>query len=215
MKTSPTAEPTDYLQPASGGRFTEDSLLLARFLPEELDGRAADFGAGCGVVGLEALALGRLKGVKELFFVEAQAIFQSCLALNVERAAQRAGDRRPDAPALRILEADWRALRPASFSGRLDLLAANPPYFPADASGPTRANRLGFRHETLGSLADLTLAAARLLAPGGRLCLSWPRRRLSVLTTAAAVAGLTAARFHLPPRAGATLILAEYVRPGR
>jgi tRNA1(Val) A37 N6-methylase TrmN6 len=75
----------DYLQPERGYRFSQDSILLARWCPVRQTGRAADLGAGCGVVSLEALAFGRLEGLEELWLVEADQQFKKTLVANVER----------------------------------------------------------------------------------------------------------------------------------
>ncbi|MDR1298166.1 MAG: hypothetical protein LBO05_12540 [Deltaproteobacteria bacterium] len=83
--------PRDYRQPPDGYRFSRDSILLARFArPVLARGRAADLGAGCGAVGLEALAAGRLRGLETLFMVEADRVFEECLAANVADAARAA-----------------------------------------------------------------------------------------------------------------------------
>jgi tRNA1(Val) A37 N6-methylase TrmN6 len=200
---SPSAK--DYLQPAGRRRFSEDSVLLARFLPAEIEGRAADLGAGCGVVGLEALAAGRLRGLSEMRFVEIDPAFRKSLLGNLERTQAE----RPDGPLLFAHEIDWRRLEPSFLGGQLELIVVNPPYFPPGSSGPTRPDRASLRHETAGDLADLTMAAARLLTPDGGLCLSWPRRRLGALWAAAEAASLAPKRLTLPPRAGAALVLAE------
>jgi tRNA1Val (adenine37-N6)-methyltransferase len=197
----------DYLQPRNGYRFSQDSPLLARWAPPRLLGRAADLGAGCGVVGLEALAAGRLQGLDELLFVEADPAFRESLSANVARASA-AG-----APALTVIWADWRSLAPGDLRGPLDLILANPPHHPAGAGRPPARGRLMARHEILGRAADFLAASARLLAPGGRLLMSWPRRRLADVVGTARDLGLATARLATEPgRAGASLALLELVR---
>jgi tRNA1Val (adenine37-N6)-methyltransferase len=171
----------DYLQPVGGYRFTQDSLWLADFTPLKMSGQAADLGAGCGVVGLEALTLGRLTGLKRLFFVETDELFRSCLDQNLQRHRRQ----HPLGPKLSEIWADWRTLKPQHFSGPLDFIMVNPPYFPRGASGPTRESRNTARHETLGDLAALLRASSSLMRPNCRMVLSWPKQRLSALLEAA------------------------------
>jgi tRNA1Val (adenine37-N6)-methyltransferase len=199
----PGPPPGDYRQPEGGYRFSRDSVLLALFAPEELPGRAADLGAGCGVVGLEALARGRLKGLKALYLIEAAEVFREALMENAGKAAS------PSGPAITPLMADWRRLGPDDLGGPLDHLLVNPPYFPVGSSGPARPDRHRARHETHGDLGDLFGTARRLLRPGGGLSLSWPRARLAVLVETAAASGWAPVRLKLPPRPGNGLVLAE------
>jgi tRNA1Val (adenine37-N6)-methyltransferase len=218
----------DYLQPEDGYRFSRDSILLARFTPKEQFGRAADLGAGCGVVGLEALAQGHLVGLSTLYLVEANDIFSTSLEENIRRAKKaqmeendlsaqngtektvQTGSQRKYAPELIALMADWRYLDQPDLGGPLDYLVVNPPYFPVGASGKVKEARHQARHETLGHLGDLFQAAKRLLAPGARLSLTWPRSRLTDLTKISVKYDFTALRFEFPPRPGLDLILAEF-----
>jgi tRNA1Val (adenine37-N6)-methyltransferase len=194
----------DYQQPEGGYHFSRDSILLAEFTPAEMPGRAADLGAGCGVVGLEALAQGRLKNLSTLYLVEARAIFWEPLLENARLSS------RPWGPNIKPIMADWRHLSPESLGGPLDYLMVNPPYFPVGSSGQPKLERHLARHETLGDLDDLFLASLRLLANKGGLAISWPRSRLADLIKAASKAGFSPIRYQLPPWPGNSLILAEF-----
>ncbi|MDR2368152.1 MAG: hypothetical protein LBF58_08610 [Deltaproteobacteria bacterium] len=198
----------DYLQPEGGYRFSQDSVLLARFAPRRLAGRAADLGAGCGVVGLEALAQGRLGGLGVLYLIEAGEDFRESLAENARRRGGAGG------PEIRPLMADWRFLGPGDLGGPLDYCLANPPFHPAGSSGRPRPGRHEGRHETRGDLGEFLGAAGRLLKPGGGLAMCWPRARLADLTARAAERGFAAVRIELPPRAGSGLVLVELAGPG-
>ncbi|MDR3154453.1 MAG: hypothetical protein LBW85_09355 [Deltaproteobacteria bacterium] len=126
---------SDWLQPARGYRFTRDSILLARYLPERSEGIVADLGAGCGVVVLEALAQGRLAGVGRIVLVEKDPRFLSFLEANVERAR----DIVPGLPPVFTLIADWKDLSPADLGGPATLAASNPPYFAPGTGRPPMA----------------------------------------------------------------------------
>jgi tRNA1Val (adenine37-N6)-methyltransferase len=195
----------DYLQPPSGYRFSEDSVLLARFLPAACGGRAADLGAGCGVVGLEALASGRLRGLDSMFLVERDRSFQGFLDANAQRRAASG----PSGPRVEVIWADWREVGPGDFGGRLSVIVSNPPYVPAGAGRQPAPGRNQARREGPGGLEGLLDAAARLLEPGGRLFLSWPRRRLAELTRAAGLRSFFPAAIQTPARERAPLVLAE------
>jgi tRNA1Val (adenine37-N6)-methyltransferase len=206
---APSPEKTaqdDYLQPEKGYRFSADSIKLAAFLPLDLEGRAADLGAGCGVVALEALARGRLRGLSHIFLVERQESFRPYLEHNIRKAQESSG---PGGPAFTALYRDWRHLRPDSLGGPLEAIFSNPPYFQAGQSRPSPSTeRLEARQELFGDIASLMAASALLLRPGGRLFLSFPGRRMGSLLTAASQTSFRLRRMSLIGKDG-LLILAE------
>ncbi|MDR1040709.1 MAG: RsmD family RNA methyltransferase [Deltaproteobacteria bacterium] len=142
----PTTIPDDWIQPARGYRFTGDSVKLALFCPYEINGTAADLGAGCGVVLLEALAQGRLLGATRVVLVERDPAFLPHLEANIARAEALV----PRLPPIQAIIADWRELEPHDLGGPVAFAASNPPYykpgtgrlpFPrAPRSGPQDAN---------------------------------------------------------------------------
>jgi tRNA1Val (adenine37-N6)-methyltransferase len=201
----PLIMPDDYFQPEDGYRFSQDSIDLARFAPFDMPGQAADLGAGCGVVGLEALTMGRLKGLERLFFVEAQQLFSQSLKENLKRHKSLY----PHGPELCEIWADWRTIGLQAFNGPLDLILANPPYFPPGASGPLTWARNLARHQILGDLEALFKAAFLLLRLHGRLMLCWPRKQLPKLIKDAHKASLVPLRFSVPSRPSSALVLCE------
>ncbi len=198
-------------QPKDGYRFSADSLLLAEFADLRGGARAADFGAGCGVVGLSALEKGRAAGLARLFFVERDPELRAALEMNLALYRPRT------ATDLVAIPGDWRRLTPADFHGPLDYVLSNPPYFPLGSGRPSRhPGREAARREVFGGLADLIAAAARLLAPGGRLALMLPARRTAELEAGLAKTGFRAERREVV-RAEASgadrLVLAEARAP--
>ena len=176
-------------QPEWGYRFTEDALVLARFVDLAGARRAADFGAGCGVVGLSVLTGGRAPALERLFFVEIAPGSAAALALNLALHRPRAG------VALELLQADWRRLTPDDFGGRLDYVFANPPYFPRRSGRPSaRPEVEAARREIHGGLAELVDSLARVLRPGGRAALMLPPRRRAELEDCLAVRGFKVRR---------------------
>lgn len=128
----------------SWDRVDRGSRLLADALPDDLAGRAADFGAGIGVLSLALLH--RCPGLVSLDLYEAEA-----RALELARANVDGID--PDIP----VGYHWHDVArgvPASF----DVIACNPPFHTARDPDPA-----------LGEA--FIRAAAGALAPGGRLWL--------------------------------------------
>ena len=177
-------------QPERGYRFSADSLILAGFAGADNGVRAADFGAGCGVVGLTALERGALKGFQEMIFLERERHFQPHLENNLRLYQPRTKVR------LRALMEDWREVQPPDFGGSLDYIMVNPPYFRADQSRPSpEPTRDAARREKYGGLDDLCLSLVRLLTrPTGRAAVMLPAFRRADLTAALTGVGLKVMR---------------------
>ena len=198
-------------QPRTGYRFNADAPLLVWFCctrdatPAR---RAADLGAGCGVVALGLLAAGR---ARRAVAVEVQ---ERLAELCAENAAANGLAARID-----VVRADMRTAGDALERGRFDLVAVNPPYWRGGGGHlPIDAERRAACHELLIDLDGWVGVAAGLLSPRrGRLCAVFPARRLTELTEALARHSLggAALRFvHPRPDADAELVLVE-ARPGR
>jgi tRNA1Val (adenine37-N6)-methyltransferase len=194
LSRDPDLISADWSQPEEGYRFSRDSVVLSGLLPERAPGLAADLGAGCGVVSLEALASGRLKGLEGLYLVEREEYFLSSLAANVRRAGRLVSD----PPETRILFKDWRDLGPGDFPGPLDLLCANPPYTPLGRGRMSPKPRNSARMELHGDLSSLLECAGRILKNGGLFCLSLPRIRLAELLRIGGRLSFLPEFFHFP-----------------
>jgi tRNA1(Val) A37 N6-methylase TrmN6 len=239
---SPPPVTGDWIQPLRGYRFTGDSVRLARFCPEKACGHVLDLGAGSGVVALEALAAGRLKGAGAVILVERDPAFLPALEANMARARALS----PGIPPVKALIADWRGLDLEALGGPAGFICSNPPYFkpgegrlppllpPAEAGAwprparipeaggggagpcpgpdPERAGLDG-RWELHGGVADLARAAARLMASEGSLRVCFPRKRLQELLEAALGAGLRCEIVRFPASPGLPLALAGFRKP--
>ncbi len=154
------------VQYKKGYRFTEDAVLLAAFAAREgrTAHRAADLGAGNGVVGLILLHLGAARRVAA---VELQRRLAFLARHNA--AANRA-------PGLDVLCGDLSKL---PFSAQsLDLIVSNPPYMRRGVGRiPPNRERALARHELACDARDLAAEGARCLAPGGRLSVVYPAHR--------------------------------------
>jgi tRNA1Val (adenine37-N6)-methyltransferase len=184
-------------QPRSGYRFSADAPLLVCFAYRKCERsarRAADLGAGCGVVGLGLLLAG---AAERVVAVEVQ---DRLAALCAENAAANGLDGR-----LEVVHGDMRASHPLLVRRRFDLVVANPPFWPADAGHlPADGERRIACHEVRIDLGGWIGVAGELLEPRrGRLCAVFPARRLCELLDGLARAGL-----------GAVSLLAVYPSPG-
>ncbi len=156
-----------------------DSVLLANFPSLTGVTRAADLGAGGGVL---SLILAARSERLHIDLVELAPRAAAAARRNV--AANGLGDR------LRVLERDLRTLREAEV-GRYGLIVSNPPYFALGSGTPPEASRRNARQESTCTLRELADSAARLLGDGGRFSVVYPCQRLSE-----AMAALTAARLE-------------------
>jgi tRNA1Val (adenine37-N6)-methyltransferase len=197
----------NFHQPENGYRFSTDSILLADFVRAEGLARLADFGAGCGVVGLCALEKGRAPQARHFFFVEQGADFQDSLAKNAALYQKRTTAK------LHILHSDWRDVTPDDFGGPLDYVMVNPPYFTLHSGRPSRhPSADAARRERHGSLAELLQTLARLLAPGGRAAVMLPAARRDELLKLLQDNGFSVERLEIiysAPGGRARLALAE------
>jgi tRNA1Val (adenine37-N6)-methyltransferase len=166
-------------QPKHGYRFNVDSVALAGFAWTRDGERVLDLGTGSGIL---LLLLGHHHHPGSLTGVEIQEELAALAWRNLlengwtERGWVVHGDLR-----------DPDAVDPGAF----DLVVCNPPYQEAGrgqtSATPQRAlARQGFTAE----LPDVAAAAARALAPGGRLCTVTPVPRLEDMLAALASAGL-------------------------
>lgn len=202
----------NFHQPPDGYRFSVDSILLADFVAAPAAKSAADFGAGCGVVGLCALEKGRCPGLKRMYFIEREPELLTSLEQNVALYRPRT------AVELVVLAADWRELRVEDFDGGLDYAMANPPYYPL-GTGRTgsRPTVEAARREIHGGLEELIAALNRLLDPDGRLALVLPARRRTELVELFSKYNLEAIRLKMAGTTSAgqdRLVLAEAAGKG-
>lgn len=110
---------SDYSQP-DFYRFSEDSLRLVDFVAATYESgvnRIADFGAGCGIIGIEA---SRRLWPRELFLLEAQEEFRPHLEANLEGFL-------PDGVRSEIFVEKFSESRWNSMG--FDLVLCNPPFY--------------------------------------------------------------------------------------
>ena len=155
-------------------RFSTDTLLLSYFSsPRPGEKRAAELCAGCG-----ALSLLWMKGRERPLEIDAVEIQESAYLLMCQSVS-----RNGLSESYHPIWANLKNLQGILEGNRYDLVACNPPYMPPGTGIISRkASSRTARHEGECTIEDVTRAAARLLRPGGRLCLCQrPERLCSIL----------------------------------
>jgi tRNA1(Val) A37 N6-methylase TrmN6 len=193
------------LQRLDGHRWSLDDLVTAWCAAREIDAtppaRFADLGCGIGtVLMLLAWRFPAARGVG----VEAQEVSVDLArrSLVVNGAAERCEVRHDD---LR----DASALPEGAV---FDLVTGTPPYLPpGTATESTRVQRGSCTVERRGGIEDYCIAAARLLAPGGRFVVCEAAAQTARVEAAATAAGLGIdRRLEVIPRAGKAALFAVY-----
>jgi len=188
-------------QPRRGYRFSLDSVLLADFAAPGCRGAVLDLGTGSGIV---LLLLARLcPGLSRGVGVELQPELLECARANIE--ANGLSGR------LAAILGDFRAKVPGAPAGAFDLVVSNPPYRPVGEGrrNPDPGKEIA-RHEVACTMAELFHAAARFLAPKGRIAVLGLPRRLPEMLALARDSGIFPERLrfvHPMPGRPANLLL--------
>jgi tRNA1(Val) A37 N6-methylase TrmN6 len=173
-------------QAGAGYRFGMEALFLCGFARGPVE-RLVDLGTGSGII---PLVLARFGKARHAVGIE----IQEGLADRARRSVKRNGL----VGKIEILKADLRELKGVLPAGRFELVTCNPPYGKAGAGQLSPDNERALaRHEILCTLSDAVAAAARLLAPRGRLAMVFPPARLPEAIALCAENGLRPTRLRL------------------
>lgn len=194
-------------QAKRGYRFGVETLLLAGFIAGRVS-KMVDLGTGSGIIPLVLVHFGKVDHVRAVEL-------QPALADRARRSVQHngLGDK------IDIVEADLRALDGVLPAACCELVTANPPYAKLDSGHrPQATERAIAKQEVSCTIADVTAAAARLLAPRGKFVTVYPTGRLPELLDHCNKAGLRPSRMrmiHGRLKLPAKHCLLEAIRGGR
>lgn len=148
-------------------RFCQDSVILPRFIADQISGReispsfrVLDVCAGCGVIGFE-LAFHE-KRIEQIDFLEIQPEFEPYFRRNLEITGRQPGQ------GFQWLHGDFNQLGNSPSESKYDLIIGNPPYFyPGEGKlSPSRLqNRCRFFLD--GDFLSLAQGVSRALQPEG------------------------------------------------
>lgn len=181
-------------QPPDGYRFSIDAVILGNLAAVHPDDKVLDLGCGCGVIPM--ILHYRNPGIRQVFGVEIQAELAAIARFN---AAENHMNNQ-----IRILHQDIKTIVPEDTGGTMDAVVCNPPHFARDSGriNPD-SQRAVARHEIAVTLADVTAAAARMLAAAGRFTVIYPCERMVDLVSAMRSAGIEPKRLRMiHPRPG-------------
>ena len=156
------------IQKKNGLTFGTDAFLLAAYIKENKRARAAQLGAGTGIISLLCAARQKLS---KIYAFEVQESFYDITSRNVENNGLS------DIVVPRL--ADVRNISANDTDGELDVVFANPPYMKVSSGKRNEADeKFIARHEIMGGIDDFCAAASRLLKYGGKFYAVWRPDRL-------------------------------------
>ena len=185
-----------------GLSFGTDAYLLSAYLRGKSEGRAAELGAGTGVVSLLCLSRNTFSAIS---CVEIQPKYGDLIRRNAEENGF--SDR------ISVLVRDLRTITAADCGGEADAVFANPPYLRPNSGVASRESiREIARRETYGDISDFCGAASRLLRWGGYFTVVYRPDRTQELFASLERSGLTPKRMtavYATEEHPASLILVE------
>jgi len=159
------------IQKIGGLTFGSDAYLLYAYMKKKPRARAADLGAGTGIISLLALNRGKYSHVHA---IEVQESFATLISRN---ALLNSLD-----TSLTVHHLDLRDANPELVGGELDVVFSNPPYMTVSSGflNEDEGKRIA-RHEMFGTIRDFSSCADRLLKYGGSFYIVYRPDRLSDL----------------------------------
>lgn len=167
-------------------RFGTDAVLLSDFVSLKRNSRAADLGAGTGVI---AILLAAHHPDSQIDAVEIQPEMADMAARSVRMNGLDAR--------VRVHAMDMRDAPAKLGNGRYDAVVCNPPYFKAGTALLSQSeNKRISRHDVSITLDEICRAANRLLKSGGRFSAVFPAQRIFELMTSMERARLSPKRIR-------------------
>ena len=169
--------------PAGAFPLSTDSILLCDFISLPKNARVLDLGAGCGTLGTLLCARDshcRVTGV------ELDGIAHAAALENIRRNNLSAR--------MESICGDLRAIPSELTPGSFDICISNPPYY---TGGPASQQTPLARRDDCCTLAELIVAAGKMLKFGGDFCLVHKPERLAEICAIAAANKLEPKRLRL------------------
>ena len=162
------------IQKKQGLTFGTDAFLLAAYVKCAPKGRAAEFGAGTGIISLLLAAKDKLGTI---YAAEVQESFFDVTKRNIDNNGFE-GKITP-------LLTDIRDIKTSDVGGELDVIFSNPPYMKTTSGKRNETDEKYIaRHEVKGNIEDFCAAASRLLKFGGHFYTVYRPDRLCELISA-------------------------------
>lgn len=180
-------------QKTDGLTFGTDAYLLYAYIPDLKKYRkAADLGAGTGVISLLALAANKFD---VCYGIEIQDAFCDLIKRNANENGLESR--------LTAVNKDLREVNASDTDGLCDCVFTNPPYMRADSGFHNRVEEKNVaRREINGDIGDFCRAADRLLKNGGSFFVVYRPDRVGELICAMSESGIEPKRltFVYPDR---------------
>lgn len=157
------------IQKKDGLTFGTDAFMLASFIKGNPRHRAAELGAGTGII---SLLLGARERFSSITALEIQKDFADVASRNalLNGMSERVS----------VLCKDVTKVSAADIGGEVDVVFSNPPYMKTDSGKRNESDyKYIARHEVCGDIGDFCAAAFRLLKHGGKFYAVWRPDRLT------------------------------------
>ena len=149
--------------------FTSDSILLSKFAAVKKGDDAADFCAGCGIVGFNLYAVNKDKINSLTFFELQKPLFDLCEKNIVHNALSEK---------FFAVNCDISNL-PKEYYGKFSLIVCNPPYMKKGIATFSSPDIGKCKSEETLPFSSLAFSVSRALKFGGRVCLIHRAERLA------------------------------------
>jgi tRNA1Val (adenine37-N6)-methyltransferase len=196
------------VQPASGYRFSLDSILLADFARPRKRDRVLDLGCGCGVI---TAMIALVHQPRAVVGIEVQPDLAEC-------ARRNALDN--GLATMSVIQADLRQRKITGIDAdSFDYVVANPPYRPSEGGRESRnESRRIARGGGGASLRDFVQAVARCAKGNGRVAIIFTAIRTTELIAELRAKALEPKRIrfvHPYANASASTVMVEARKRGR
>ena len=156
------------IQKKDGLTFGTDAFLLASFIKKASSKKAAELGAGTGIM---SLLLAQREKLAKIFAIEIQQDFAELTERNV--SVNELGEK------IKVINEDIANLTSESLGGELDVVFTNPPYMKTDSGKRNNSDyKYIARHEVCGDINAFCAAGFKLLKHGGKFYVVWRPDRI-------------------------------------